>query len=57
MRKFNIRQQIGKLYLLTSVGYFQIAGASWVALLAMRGFSLFRNWDVGKYFSYCKLYI
>lgn len=40
MRKFNIRQQIGKLYLLTSVGYFQIAGASWVALLAMRGFSL-----------------
>ncbi|MEE0468754.1 MAG: MFS transporter [Blautia sp.] len=40
MRKFNIRQQIGKLYLLTSVGYFQIAGASWVALLAMRVFSL-----------------
>ena len=33
-------RQIGKLYLLTSVGYFQIAGASWVALLAMRGFSL-----------------
>ena len=40
MRKFNIKQQIGKLYLVTSVGYFQIAGASWVALLAMRGFSL-----------------
>lgn len=40
MRKFNIKKQIGKLYLVTSVGYFQIAGASWVALLAMRGFSL-----------------
>ena len=25
---------------MTTVGYFQIAGASWVALLAMRGFSL-----------------
>lgn len=40
MRKFNIKQQIGKIYLVTFVGYFQIAGASWVALLAMRGFSL-----------------
>ena len=40
MRKFNIKQQIGKLYLVTFVGHFQIAGASWVALLAMRGFSL-----------------
>lgn len=40
MRKFLIKQQISKLYLVTSVGYFQIAGASWVALLAMRGFSL-----------------
>lgn len=40
MRKFNIKQQISKLYFVTSVGYFQIAGASWVALLAMRGFSL-----------------
>lgn len=40
MRKFNIKKQISKLYLVTSIGYFQIAGASWVALLAMRGFSL-----------------
>jgi len=28
------------MYALTTVGYFKIAGASWVALLAMRGFSL-----------------
>lgn len=35
-----IKEQIHKLYALTTVGYFQIAGASWVALLALRGFSL-----------------
>lgn len=40
MRKFHIKKQIFLLYLMTSVGYFQIAGASWVALLAARGFSL-----------------
>ena len=40
MRKFNIKTQIRKLYMMTSVGYFQIAGASWVALLALRGFSM-----------------
>lgn len=40
MRKLNIEKQIRRLYLVTSVGYFQIAGASWVALLSMRGFSL-----------------
>lgn len=40
MCKVNIEKQIHRLYLLTSVGYFQIAGASWVALLSMRGFSL-----------------
>lgn len=40
MQKFNIKKQINKLYMVTSVGYFQIAGASWVALLALRGFSL-----------------
>lgn len=40
MHKFNIKKQIKRLYLVTSVGYFQIAGASWVALLALRGFSL-----------------
>lgn len=40
MRKFNIKKQINKLYALTTVGYFQIAGASWVALLALRGFSM-----------------
>ena len=41
MRKFNIKAQIHKLYTLTTVGYFSIAGASWVALLALRGFSMF----------------
>ena len=41
MRKFNIKAQIHKLYTLTMVGYFRIAGASWVALLAIRGFSMF----------------
>ncbi len=40
MQKFNIKTQIRSLYALTTVGYFQIAGASWVALLALRGFSL-----------------
>lgn len=44
MRKFNnnsnIKKQINKLYALTTIGYFQIAGASWVALLALRGFSM-----------------
>lgn len=41
MRKFNIKTQINKLYTMTSVGYFRIAGASWVALLAVQGFSVF----------------
>ena len=40
MQKFNIKNQITKLYMVTAIGYFQIAGASWVALLALRGFSL-----------------
>lgn len=40
MHKFNIKKQVGKLYGITAIGYFQIAGASWVALLAARGFSL-----------------
>lgn len=40
MRKINIKKQINKLYALTTVGYFQIAGASWVAFLALRGFSM-----------------
>ena len=40
MRKFNIKAQIHELYTLTTVGYFRIAGASWVALLALRGFSM-----------------
>ena len=35
MRKFNIKAQIHKLYTLTMVGLFRIAGASWVALLAL----------------------
>lgn len=40
MDKFNIKKQINRLYMVTTVGYFQIAGASWVALLALRGFSI-----------------
>ena len=40
MRNFNIKRQINKLYTLTTVSYFRIAGASWVALLALRGLSL-----------------
>ena len=40
MHNFNIKRQINKLYTLTTVSYFRIAGASWVALLALRGFSL-----------------
>ena len=42
MNKFTkktARRQIGKLYLLDSVGSLMIAGASWVALLAVRGFT------------------
>lgn len=37
---FNIRKQIRNLYTVSALGSFQIAGASWVALLAARGFSL-----------------
>ena len=40
MQKLNIEDQIRKLYLVTTVGYFEIAGSSWVALLALRGFSI-----------------
>lgn len=40
MSKMNITKQIRRLYAITTVGYFRIAGASWVALLALRGFSL-----------------
>lgn len=37
---FNIRKQIHNLYTISALGSFRIAGASWVALLAARGFSL-----------------
>ena len=37
---FHIRKQIRNLYTISALGSFQIAGASWVALLAARGFSL-----------------
>lgn len=37
---FNIKKQIRNLYTVSVLGSFQIAGASWVALLAARGFSL-----------------
>ena len=39
MDKKTARRQIGKLYLVDSVGSLMIAGASWCALLAARGFS------------------
>ena len=37
---FNIKKQIRSIYIISALGSFQIAGASWVALLAARGFSL-----------------
>ena len=40
MSEKNTRKQIRTLYVMTTVGYFRIAAASWVALLALRGFSL-----------------
>lgn len=36
----NSQKQLRNLYCITGIGTLQIAGASWVALLAMRGFSL-----------------
>lgn len=38
--KLKITKQIRRMYALTTVGYFSIAGASWAALLALRGFSI-----------------
>ncbi len=37
---FKIRKQIRNIYAISAFSSFQIAGASWVALLAVRGFSL-----------------
>lgn len=37
---FKIKQQLRGLYAVTAISSLQIAGASWVALLAARGFSL-----------------
>lgn len=37
---FNVSKQIKNIYAISAFGSFQIAGASWVALLAMRGFSM-----------------
>lgn len=37
---FNIKKQIRNIYAISAFGSFQIAGASWVVLLAARGFSL-----------------
>ena len=37
---FKIQQQLRRLYAVTAISSLQIAGASWVALLAARGFSL-----------------
>ncbi|SEA66916.1 Major Facilitator Superfamily protein [Pseudobutyrivibrio sp. ACV-2] len=39
MQKINIKAQIKKLYCIDSFGALMIAGGSWVALLAARGFS------------------
>ena len=39
-KQFSAKRQLRLLYMNTSFGAFQIAGASWVALLAARGFSL-----------------
>lgn len=39
-RFFYVEKTNHKLYLLTDVGYFLPAGSSWVALLALRGFSV-----------------
>lgn len=37
---FNIKKQIRNIYAISTLSSFQVAGASWVALLAARGFSL-----------------
>ncbi|MEE0110298.1 MAG: MFS transporter [Oscillospiraceae bacterium] len=37
---FNIKKQIRNIYTISALSSFRIAGASWVALLAARGFSL-----------------
>lgn len=37
---FKIKRQLGRLYAVTAISSLQIAGASWVALLAARGYSL-----------------
>ena len=36
-KQFSAKRQLRLLYMNTSFGAFQIAGASWVALLAARG--------------------
>ncbi len=38
-KKINIKAQLGKIYAIDTFGAFMLAGASWVALLAARGFS------------------
>lgn len=37
---FNIKKQIRNIYTISALSSFQLAGASWVALLAARGFSM-----------------
>lgn len=37
---FKVSKQIKNIYAISAFGSFQIAGASWVALLSMRGFSM-----------------
>lgn len=36
----NLKKQIRRLLLVSAISSFQLAGASWVALLAVRGFSM-----------------
>lgn len=57
---FKIKQQLRRLYAVTAISSLQIAGASWVALLAARGFSLTEigfaegMWSCGENLSVCK---
>jgi len=39
VKKINIKAQLGKIYAIDTFGASMLAGASWVALLAARGFS------------------
>ena len=42
MHKFNIKKQVGKLYGITAIGYFQIAGAPGWLFLRQEDFRLLK---------------